>query len=135
MLFKSLARAQIDGGRTWFNLSGPQHLSRGISFPLATEQLDVLIHPVFRAFDRTADPGYGHCEMEKHPQASERLNWGDADFSGTKERCEAGRSSRLYGDSERSNCSATDSEQGKFLLANCWTFVCKSGVRVQMKVF
>jgi hypothetical protein len=80
MLFKSLARTQIDGGRTWFNRFGPRNLSGGISFPLPTEQLAVLIHPVFRAFDRTANPGYGHCEIEKHPQATERLNRGDARF-------------------------------------------------------
>lgn len=45
-------------------------------------------------------------------QASESVYWGDADFSGTKERCEAGRSRQLDGDKARSNCSTADSEEG-----------------------
>ena len=45
-------------------------------------------------------------------QANESVNWGDADFSGTKERCEAGHLTQLDGDKARSNCSTADSEEG-----------------------
>jgi len=45
-------------------------------------------------------------------QANESLNWGDADFSGMKERCEVGRSTQLDGDKARSNCSSADSKEG-----------------------
>jgi hypothetical protein len=86
----------------------------------------VLIHPVFGVFDRAADPGYVLSEMEKHHVGERELELGRPGFSQARKndaKLVAQRNST--GDIERSNCSAADSEQGKHLLDNCWTFVCK----------
>jgi len=60
-------------------------------------------------------------------RANESVNWGDADFSGTKERCEAGRSTQLDGDKARSNCSTAESKE--------WTKAAGQllDIRLQMK--
>jgi hypothetical protein len=50
--------------------------------------------------------------VEKHHAGERERDWGDADFSGTKERCEAGRLTQLDGDKARSNYSRADSEEG-----------------------
>ena len=49
---------------------------------------------------------------------SESLNWGDAGFSGTKERCEAAAQRNSSAISEKRNFSGTDSEMRENI---CWT--------------